>query len=527
MANRVPDVASYPKRPEYFIYLSSDGVDSEICDCLLSLPHHINNRSNQSVQDVVSIISKSLTAKLDPTATAEEAMPPDEQDNPSNEDISEVGDSSEYEEIDWTGTDDDEFQFELRRHQGPRQPGINLSGAVERQRKDLLAAKKAGFSVGIVDSSTSQLGAISSLSVPVKRLGVTEFVLEAWDIKPTDHLVLLIRIPKGYPDPEYHFTWGDQEPLFQFQLGKCATPKPSNNSCREAFIATSKVQGQAGQGDEAEEDISCQFAPLYLFNFISKLLENDLVNLMKIRRVTGGSWVEAQEKLYNLANTVEDLVQSGGPLRDQHNHDHAEPKIVPKVPWVLRQDSCLDRYEDLSMPLVAMQCSLQLLVRSGKYCVNCHQRMEEGFQTIRPYVCSRDLCLEHYFSLNLGPGIEHEVIGNPYVVDLLVSFFYTAVASQKLRDFPRGLRLKAPKFDIARPLEVEVSMYQNKAMLSENAQIFVSTTPFRVGERLLLVQQRFGSDVVELDRSLWKYGKSTHNLSQDAMTGRLTCPCFE
>lgn len=139
--------------------------------------------------------------------------------------------------------------------------------------------------------------------------------------------------------------------------------------------------------------------------------------------------------------------------------------------------------------------------------------MEEGFQTIRPYVCSRDLCLEHYFSLDLGPGIEHEVINNPYVVDLLVSFFYVAVSSHKLRDFPRGLRLKAPKFDISRPLNAEISFYQGRAVWGQNLPMFLPEGPVRVGERLLLVKGAL-SDTI-LSESLWSQCKPIQSLPQD------------
>lgn len=510
------DVVSYPKRPDYFLYVSSDGVDRDICNFLSSLPQYINARSTQSVADVVSFISKRLTARLDPMAAAEEAMSPDEQDTPSD-DGSEVDDFSVCGDFNWSGADDEEPFFETRLgQQGPRQfglPEMIFSGAVERQRKELLAAKKAGFSVGVFDSSISQLGPISSLSVPVKRLGITDFILEAWDIKPTDHLVLLMRVPEGYPTHDHYFTWSGQQPLIQFQLGKCAEPKPSAKSCREAFVS-SDVQDQTRQGEK--EDQSRQFLPLYLFNFIPKLLEKDLPQLLKIRRKTRGSWIDAQEKLYDLANADYLCAPSGssGNHQSQGNgHNKAKTKTVHNVPWILRQDGGLDPDEDMSIPLVAMQCSLQLLVRSGTYCVNCHHQMDEGFQTIRPYVCSRDLCLEHYFSLDLGPGIEHEVINNPYVVDLLVSFFYVAVSSHKLRDFPRGLRLKAPKFDISRPLNAEISFYQCRAVWGQNVPMFLPEGPVRVGERLLLVKGAL-SDAI-LSESLWSHCKPTQNLPQD------------
>ena len=51
---------------------------------------------------------------------------------------------------------------------------------------------------------------------------------------------------------------------------------------------------------------------------------------------------------------------------------------------------------------------------------------EEEFEALKPYVCSKPLCLYQYMSLGFGPSVEHEIATQPYVVDLLVSFAYTS-----------------------------------------------------------------------------------------------------
>lgn len=114
-------------------------------------------------------------------------------------------------------------------------------------------------------------------------------------------------------------------------------------------------------------------------------------------------------------------------------------------------------------------------------------------------MCSRDLCLEHYFSLDLGPGIEHEVINNPYVVDLLVSFFYTAVFTNKLRDFSKGLRLKVPNLDVQRCIVANVCLTEGMATLD-------SDCCFENGEPLLLVLVDTKSRADPI-KSIWRSGK--------------------
>jgi ubiquitin-conjugating enzyme E2 Q len=47
-------------------------------------------------------------------------------------------------------------------------------------------------------------------------------------------------------------------------------------------------------------------------------------------------------------------------------------------------------------------------------------------------------------SLGFGPSIEYEIVSQPSVVDLLVSFCYSAAKAGKLDDFPVGMDLKVP-----------------------------------------------------------------------------------
>lgn len=74
----------------------------------------------------------------------------------------------------------------------------------------------------------------------------------------------------------------------------------------------------------------------------------------------------------------------------------------------------------------------------------CHRKLESDVEAIKPYVCDNPLCLYQYMTLGFGPSIEHEVIAQPYVVDLLVSFCYNSAAGLKLHDFPDGLSLVVP-----------------------------------------------------------------------------------
>ncbi len=102
------------------------------------------------------------------------------------------------------------------------------------------------------------------------------------------------------------------------------------------------------------------------------------------------------------------------------------------------------------MPLLAMQFALRHLVRCTEFCLVCHCKVDADFEALKPYVCSKPLCLYQYMSLDFGPSIEHEIVTQPHVVDLLVSFCYSSASAQKLRSVPTGLALMVAKaFPIA------------------------------------------------------------------------------
>lgn len=47
-------------------------------------------------------------------------------------------------------------------------------------------------------------------------------------------------------------------------------------------------------------------------------------------------------------------------------------------------------------------------------------------------------------SLGFGPSIEHEILTQPHVVDLLISFCYAAAKSLRIREYPIGMSLSVP-----------------------------------------------------------------------------------
>lgn len=109
-----------------------------------------------------------------------------------------------------------------------------------------------------------------------------------------------------------------------------------------------------------------------------------------------------------------------------------------------------DHYRDqgvtqFSFPLLSMQFLLRHFVRCTEFCLVCHRKLDTDIEAIKPYVCDTDpLCLWQFITLGFGPSIEHEILAQPYVVDLLVSFCYNSAATRKLKEYPDGLSLNVP-----------------------------------------------------------------------------------
>ncbi|RSH89058.1 hypothetical protein EHS25_002724 [Saitozyma podzolica] len=95
-----------------------------------------------------------------------------------------------------------------------------------------------------------------------------------------------------------------------------------------------------------------------------------------------------------------------------------------------------------NLELCAFHWVLRRFVDATKYCLNCG--LEVALPSHRPYVCDKPLCLYGFMSLGLGPSVEHVIKTQPGVVDLLLSFAYSAASSMTRMDLPLELNIETP-----------------------------------------------------------------------------------
>jgi ubiquitin-conjugating enzyme E2 Q len=315
-------------------------------------------------------------------------------------------------------------------------PSSSDSELKAKLRHDLLAAKAAGFRVGYLGDLTGAV--IITISCRISKLGISEEAMQAWGVHPRQYLVLLIRYPRKYLDfDEILREESKGSKLFvQMHVGLCDFYKPNLASALQAFVPLPNT-AQNKQNASAETDR--KLTPFFIDKPLQNLLNERFVKIVSYRYTCGLSWAGAElyfnnsqgkildaEEITNEEYSVPDNSGSSAPrFLDDHMSDTLSPAR-------------------LSFPLLAMQFTLRHFVKCTEFCLVCHCKTDTSFEALKPYVCSKPLCLYQYMALGMGPSIEWEILSQPYVVDLLISFTYASAIENRLKDFPTGLGLKVP-----------------------------------------------------------------------------------
>jgi ubiquitin-conjugating enzyme E2 Q len=311
----------------------------------------------------------------------------------------------------------------------------------EKIRRDWLAVKNAGFKVGYLGSPQGVI--IVSVSCRIAKLGISEETMDAWNVYPSEYLVLLIRYRPTYLDLEtISQAASESKPtLVQMHVGLCDSYKPSLEYALEAIESTHTQATKHTDTDSRKILQGHSIRPLFIGRSINSLLKERLLKIIELRIQHGISWTGA-EKLFH--------VNQGKMLVDANtiSDEYRQPDSwATSMPILLAADHMVEMNQNislLSLPLLAMQFTLRHFVKCTEFCLVCHCKTGDSIEALKPYVCSSGLCLYQYMALDMGPGLEYEIISQPVVVDLLVSLAYSRATSMLLEDFPTGLALRVP-----------------------------------------------------------------------------------
>lgn len=457
------DVSDYPR--EHHCFLSApDNAPSEFAALLERLSH---TQSGCSLEDLLRVLSRKLVERSDDG----DVIMPDSQKDQSPED--ECDDGEDAESVD--DFDDRVFGPVTTRSGGGSSSNITNTGvqlgttATLRMRADLLAAKSAGFKVGVLGNVFDGSTCYVSISCRIAKLGISGEAMRAWQVDRDEYLTLLIQYPDGYKDLAWigpgHLK--HQSKYVNFAVRICNSYKPT---LEEAALAFSVVWSESRNREEALAAPATQPRSLrtcFISKALDQLLNQRLLTLIVYRK-SGCSWADA-EKYYNdhqgsLSEGSDDLKQkSFGP-------SDTESQVYPAI---VNADHLATAFStERSLPLAAFQFLLRHFVRCSEFCLVCFNKVPDNLGALKPFVCDSPLCLFQYMSLvsdrssrsrgkstdsgsqGFGPSIEHEILAQPHVVDLLISLCYVAGRCRdKLNTFPVGLGLKVPPLIAVPPNE--------------------------------------------------------------------------
>ncbi|KAF6834987.1 ubiquitin conjugating enzyme [Colletotrichum plurivorum] len=330
-------------------------------------------------------------------------------------------------------------------------------------------SQDAGLRISLFNDANFQGGLhIVALSLPVVHLGLPKDTLEAWQVEASDYIVLLCKHDSVYPYVErfINLSPGSSDSL-HFRFGKCTTSKPTWQSAIAAFNNNVKEATSEAATNGAENPFAqAPFCQMPISNSINAFMKTELALLLKYRLSCNVSWDGAKELLQEHTKSGHLRLDDCDSVQAGKGAQNGEPQVSSAAHPRLNRDYVLNNpktagplpQDQLSMPLIAMQFALRYFVKSTHYCVVCHRKAEAGLIAIKPYVCTEPLCLFQYMALGMGSSIEHEIIAQPSVVDLLVTFCAMGLSANRIREWPRGLGIKVPLFTTYSPGQYPTTM---------------------------------------------------------------------
>ncbi|KAH0029644.1 hypothetical protein KCU78_g3279, partial [Aureobasidium melanogenum] len=419
----VPEQSDYPTA-HYYTLFCDDNAPKHVAEIVDKL----GQPASMTIDQFLSHVSDALSGSSDSESDAEPLQDPDSDDESDDDDI--------------YGEDFDNVSpkpaFAMPTNTTHANPSSQFQSRV---RRDLKMAKDAGFKIAYFGGLLDNYSCVVSVSISARKLGISQEAMQAWRIEPSDYIILLLQYKEGYKTKEQLLALSPSSVSahLEMRVGASKNYKPTQDQVINAFtiIGTSTTQDSS----------SAQFRDTFISKPLKDLLCERLVFLVRYRDA-GMSWQGAEDS-YRLRQSNPDADVNA-------IAQHFEREVAPAYPAVvtadhLDDDSCKTH----SFPLAAMQFTLRHFVRCTEFCLVCHKKLSTTVEALKPYVCDEPLCLYQYMTLGFGPSIEHEIMHQDKVVDLLLSFCYSSASLGRLKTFPTGLSLSLPR-SITLPIQEQV-----------------------------------------------------------------------
>ncbi|KAL8923864.1 MAG: hypothetical protein Q9172_002952 [Xanthocarpia lactea] len=476
----VTDVGDYPSSHMYMVYTTSENVPAHLSTAL----EDVGTLDGFDVSQMLSKVAKTL----DQADSGSEANPVDVDDDAMETDEQPLdGSDLEIDNDTDTGCDevwppdslshDDNPPRDFRKASEPRSRSAIFSSD-RRIRADLRAAKQAGFRVGHLGGLINNAqDCFVTLSIRVSKLGISEEAMHAWHLHPRQYFLLLIRYTAGYRSLDDLMASGNfhRSKNVNFRVGLSEQYKVPIDEAVHAFSQLKKKYGGGSSscsGPSEDTDptqtlgigMSKRLQPLFIGGPLQDLMNERLLAIISYRFATGIQWRGAESYYVDHQGSS----WSSNDTIDNKYYAREFSKRAAALPTIVTNDHLAAAVATPSFPLIAMQFALRHLVRCTEFCLVCHEIVEADFEALKPYVCSKPLCLYQYMAFGFGPSIEHDIIAQPHVVDLLISFCYSSATSGTLKNLPVGLALAIPSPSLM-PLRIQGPDFHRPMYASSNA----------------------------------------------------------
>ncbi|WEW55010.1 protein with ADP-ribose polymerase and ubiquitin-conjugating enzyme catalytic domains [Emydomyces testavorans] len=437
----ISDLSDYPQTHEYFLYTTSDDVPNWVATCLERVQPRLRGRR---VTDMLSHLSNVLN-KTGSLKKGEKAASAFDYDEELANDL-EMDDADVDEDFDngWSPNSPFLANSNLDTLRDNELKAESYPYLLQRLSADLRAAKLAGFRVGYLGN---EVNPVVCISCRISRLGISEEAMQAWQVSGKQYLICLVRYIGRYRSLEEIIqedaTLGKAS--VELLVDLCDSYKPTLESALSA-MSEHRKNFENSSISEFEADHSTTSPRKIIRSFISKplnsLMNDRFVKILCYRHMYGLSW-EGAELFFN--DIQGKSLDHADPRDQKYLTEERETSTDIAVPRFVTADHFFEKDGfDASFPLIAMQFTLRHFVRCTEFCLVCHCKTNDAFEALKPYVCSKHLCLYQYMALGFGPSLEWEILSQPDVVDLLVSFTYCSAANGRLKDFPIGLGFLVP-----------------------------------------------------------------------------------
>ncbi|USP81415.1 hypothetical protein yc1106_08689 [Curvularia clavata] len=437
----VTDVSDYPSSHTCMIF-AGDNASASVAAALNGITDAVTGKTIPQILELVSNRLRSTDGDGDSQMLDSQAFDFDEDD-----------DEEDDEEEEYFPGDEDMLPKPRVAYNLPVASGEGFTEAtsafLDRVRTDLLLAKSEGFKVGHLGGLMKGLACYVSLAIRISKLGISEEAMKAWQVEPSEYLVAIFHYPAGYKSMDDMRSYDAQQARrnFGIRIGICTTYKPTIQEAIAAFAVHNKEEEKQEDSQQGESQNALPVRPRGFRNsFVSRPLNEvcDQRFAMLLKYRYGGMPWQGAELFYNemLLNPSHAHQNQDATHAKYYEDEHVSNTSWPKIVTADHITSVVGQQH--SLPLVGMQFVLRHFVRCTEFCLICFSKMPDDLQAIKPYVCDNPLCLYQYMSLGFGPSIEHEIISQPKVVDLLVSFCYASARGGRLKDFPTGLSLAVP-----------------------------------------------------------------------------------